>query len=198
MSKHKILSVGIYNTDNLGDVAIMTMLCDMFTDSGYQVEKMNFNFRAVVESAFLFTIHISNLNYFKNKYLKTLFNAMKYILYFPIIAIVFFRKSKGCSKVFIGGGNVLMGIEYGFPIQALTYVLLSRVLGKHVSFICVGVGPFSAPGARLILNYALKLSDQVICRDSNGRELIENEFGHDFVKLKVLADPVLLWPKVLS
>lgn len=198
MSKYKILSVGVSNTDNLGDVAIMTMIRGMFTDSGYQVEKMNFNFRAVVENVFPFTTHISNLNYFKNKYLKFLFNAMKYILYFPIIAIVFLRKSKGCSKVFIGGGNVLMGIEYGFPIQALTYVLLSRALGKHVSFICVGVGPFSAPGVRLILSYALKLSDQVICRDSSSRQLIENEFGPDFVKLKVLADPVLLWPKILS
>ncbi len=208
MSKHKILSVGIHSTYNLGDVAIMTMVHNMFTDGGYQVEKMDFNFRAVVENTFPFlaqkftssevsdSVKISKHNYLNNRLFKTLRNCLKLFFYWPLVLAIFLRKSRGCSKVFIGGGNLLMGVEYGFPLQALTYVLLSKLTGKRVSFLCVGAGPFTAPGVKFFLGYALRLSDRIICRDSESMKLIEREFGSDFVKLDVIPDPVLLWPKV--
>ncbi|MDG1687445.1 MAG: polysaccharide pyruvyl transferase family protein [Gammaproteobacteria bacterium] len=208
MSKHKILSVGICTTDNLGDIAIMTMIHNMFTDAGYQVEKIDFNFRALVENTFPFlvqkrssseadvSVKIVKCDCLDNRFFKTLRNCLKFFFYWPLVLIIFLRKSRGCSKVFIGGGNLLMGVEYGFPLQALTYVLFSKLMRKRVDFLCVGAGPFTAPGVKFLLGYALRLSDRVICRDSESMKLIEKEFGSDSVKLDVIPDPVLLWPKL--
>jgi polysaccharide pyruvyl transferase WcaK-like protein len=206
VDQNKILSVGVGLTDNLGDVAISDMLHKLFSDSGYQVEKMDFNFRAVVFNAFLPLAHMLStigagikwhkIPRLKNRYLRIVLNILKLSIYLPIVFIEFIRKSKGCSKVFIGGGNLLMGIEHGFPLQALIYVLFSRLFGKSVSFICVGAGPFTALGVKPILRMALRLSDRVICRDTKSKELIETVLGSSLVDIEVLPDPVLVWPKV--
>ena len=208
MDHNKILCIGISLTDNLGDVAISEMMHKLFSDSGYQVEKMDFNFHAVVAQTFPSLIRMLStgmtdagtkrrkISRLKNRYWRIALNLLKFIIYLPVVFVEFVRKSKECSKVYIGGGNLLMGIEYGFPLQALFYVLFSRLLGKPVSFVCVGAGPFTAPGVRPILRMALRLSDRFICRDTKSKELIEMVLGDSLVALEVLPDPVLVWPKV--
>ena len=209
VDRQKILSIGVRLTDNLGDVAIAQMIHHLFSSAGYYVKTIDFNFRAVVSHACPSFYHLFRkgsvgqkvrrrkvFSHLENRYLKIVLNFLKLVIYLPIVFVEFIRQSKGCSRVFIGGGNLLMGIEYGFPLQTLTYVLLSRMLGKRVSFVCVGAGPFTASGVKPILRLALRLADRVICRDTQSKKMIENELGARLVVLEVLPDPVLAWPRV--
>lgn len=208
MAQDKVLSVGIRSTSNLGDVAISEMIFKLLQRRGYQVVRMEFNFSAVVagcRQADRFwrgsgrccdNTKPGLIPLFSGRVAKAIGRVFKLAFYLPAVFLVFWRNSKGCAKVFIGGGNLLMGIEYGFPIQVLCYVLFSRLLGKRVVFVCVGAGPFTAPGVKPILRLVLRLSQRVICRDSKSKELIERELGDSLVVLEVFPDPVLLWPKV--
>lgn len=208
MGQNKVLSVGIKSTANLGDVAISEMIFTLLTNRGYLVEQMEFNFSAVAEEFFrvrsrqVFSkdscarIKTETGNRLGLKLLKSLGRVFKLTFYLPIVFLVFLRKAKNCSMVIIGGGNLLMGIEYGFPLQVLAYVLFSRLVGKRVVFVCVGAGPFTAPGIKPILRMTLWLAHRVICRDTKSVDLIERELGDSLVALDVLADPVLLWPKL--
>lgn len=206
MTQGKVLSVGIRSTTNLGDLAISEMISKLLSNRGYQVEHLEFNFSEVVAPFFRggFFLRVTDFfagitthgkNRLRERLAKVIGRIFKMIFYFPVVFLTFRRKARGCSTVFIGGGNLLMGIEHGFPLQVLAFVLFSRVLGKSVVFVCVGAGPFAAPGVKSILRLALRLSRLVICRDSKSKALIETELGGSLVAVDVLADPVLLWPK---
>lgn len=202
VDRQQILSIGVRLTDNLGDVAIAQMIHHLLSSAGYYVKTIDFNFRAVVSHACPSLSRIFRKGSVGQKVRKRkvfshiVLNFLKLVIYLPIVFVEFIRQSKGCSRVFIGGGNLLMGIEYGFPLQTLTYVLLSRMLGKRVSFVCIGAGPFTASGVKPILRLALRLADRVVCRDTQSKEMIENELGARLVVLEVLPDPVLVWPRV--
>jgi len=206
-SQKKVLSIGIRNTNNVGDVAITDMIAALCYENGYVVNTMDFNFKAVIlELLFpylkfakrinlFFPFSLLNLFFSRSLLLKIISNVLKLLIYIPIIFVVFFFKSRGCGKVFIGGGNILMGIEHGFPIQALIYAIFSRFFGKKVYFVFVGAGPLTAPGVRGILRLALRLVHCVICRDHASKMLIIKELGGSLVDIEVMPDPVLLWPK---
>lgn len=212
MAQQKVLSVGIRSTTNLGDVAISDMIYRLLTERGYHVARMEFNFRALVADCFLFRSTKCPLGAGRepkrgagaedqeegggNRLVRVLGQACRLFFYLPIVVAVFVQKAKGCSRIFIGGGNLLMGIEHGFPLQVLTYVLLSRLLGKDVLFVCVGAGPLSATGVKPILRLALRFSQRVICRDHRSKELLAGELGLSRAVIEVLPDPVLLWPKM--
>ncbi|MCF6282034.1 MAG: polysaccharide pyruvyl transferase family protein [Candidatus Polarisedimenticolaceae bacterium] len=201
----KVLHIGISSTHNLGDVAISKMILSLFARNEVAVEHMDFNFSVVVAQCFQFSSkgankeresqkdHIRKIS--NNRLLRVVSRLGRFIFFAPIVFFVFLRKVKGCEKVFIGGGNILMGIEYGFPMQVLSYVVFSRLLNKPVTFLCVGAGPFTAPGVKSILRFALSLSDRVICRDSSSKVLIEGVFGPSITDIEVLPDPVLIWPE---
>lgn len=180
------------------------MVAMLFEQTGRIAVPMEFNFRAATLDFFHCAPRSADAPrrtsgllaaVLANRLMRALINLVKLAAYLPIVSWVFWRKSRRCSKVYIGGGNLLMGIEHGFPLQALTYVLLSRLFRKPVSFLCVGAGPFTAPGVRPLLRLALRGSDRVICRDSRSRDLIRSELGEHLTALEVLPDPVLIWPQ---
>ena len=200
----KVLSVGIQATDNLGDVAITQMIFTLFAADGYVVEKMDFNFRCAADAVLLPCLRNTKARNRRKsvrsggdlfwRIPRRIGRLFSYFVYLPAVFLILACKSRGSSKVFMGGGNLLMGIEYGFPLQALFYVLFSRLLGKRVIFLCVGAGPFTAPGVRTILKIALRFTERIIYRDSLSKELVERNLGISSTKTQVLLDPVLLWP----
>ncbi len=190
--------MGIRRTDNLGDVAISEMIATLFHERGVGVEHLDFNFSAVVAGFF----HRrpgqgrrSRAGRSGNRWLRIVARLARFLGTLPIVFLAFLPKSRGIEQVFIGGGNILMGIEHGFPLQALAFVLFSRLLGKRVTFLCVGAGPFTAPGVKAVLRLALRWSELVVCRDSRSKELIETELAPPHIPVEVLPDPVLLWPR---
>lgn len=111
---------------------------------------------------------------------------------YPLMFFYFLKASKGCKKVYMGGGNIMMGMDYVFPLQAFFYCLASKLTLKEMNIVFVGVGPFNKRFTKTLIQLCFRMADKVAVRD----EFSINQclkLNIPKRKLQLLPDPVLSW-----
>jgi polysaccharide pyruvyl transferase WcaK-like protein len=97
----------------------------------------------------------------------------------------------GVDLLIIGGGGQLTDQFFGpwnFPYLLLIWVLVAKVSGARVGFVCVGAGTIASRLSRIFLKTALSLADHRSFRDQRSRRIVE-ELGVPAPNL-VVADLV--------
>ena len=83
---------------------------------------------------------------------------------------------EGVDLLIIGGGGQLNDQFFGpwnFPYLLLIWVLVAKLAGARVGFVCVGAGSIASSLSRLFLRAALSLADHRSFRDQRSRRVVE-------------------------
>ncbi|BBB28870.1 polysaccharide pyruvyl transferase family protein [Neptunomonas japonica] len=193
----RLLHVGLAECSNIGDQAITdcirSMLSDM-SDYEYKFFRINFNHATsksdgVVE---------------KNK-IKEVLRSIRVIkiLYDISLPVIkwryyksFYNEARKSEKILIGGGNLLMDIDFIFPLHLLILVLLSRLAGAEPAFFLAGIGPLNSKFGRFLAKrIALRLKFSIV-RDELSKSILEKY--NPKLKVSVLPDPVFFAEELLK
>lgn len=163
----KFNHIGIHSGSNLGDEAITYIIGRWLERNEVDVSRCHFSPKKYGAK-----------NIFLNIF-RMIFNVAK--------------KSKGAT-VIIGGGNLLMSIDFIFPVVMFIHVLVGKIFGDKVILFCVGVGPFYNRIGTMLIKASLIMADEVIVRDIRSLNLV-NSLG---VESDVLPDPVFTFARMCN
>ncbi len=100
------------------------------------------------------------------------------------------RAIVGSDRVVLGGGGILKDEGLRLPLELFATALAARLLGKPVSLLAVGVGPFYTRLGRWLIAATARLADVRTVRDVASAEALRRLGVGD---VEVGADPTYSW-----
>lgn len=194
----RVLHIGLHGANNLGDQAIAEVIYNRLGKDTVSVNKLNFNFRAVLNAVnerkkeTNFSFDVTKKGSLIRGVIKDLKQFTLCIALYPLMFFYFLKASKGCKKVYMGGGNIMMGMDYVFPLQAFFYCLAAKLTGKEMNIVFVGVGPFNKRFTKTLIELCFRMANKVGVRDEFSIEQCL-KLKIPKAKLQLLPDPVLSW-----
>ena len=189
-----ILHIGLEGSSNLGDVAITKVIRKLISEK-YNISTLSFNFKVgnsirieKKKSLYLFL----KKNIFVKSFYDLIFIPLRNYKHF----VQSYKKIKEADKILIGGGNILMGYDLVFPVQAYIYTKIAKWLKKEIVFYLVGYGPFNVPMSKIIIDCAIKKSTKIIFRDTKSKYDFLKENKNFNSKVSVINDPVLAYKSI--
>lgn len=200
--RNKAVLVSFFNSDNLGDVLIGEMLCEI-TDKIFDVKKISYTRSPFVGDHKIDTSVENRLIKFKKV-------IAEYLSEIPIGKQIFYstRKNKTLKLdvfesivkesevLIIGGGNMIFDLnKYSFSAKRFkTFVSIAKKYNKKVFAISLGIGPFQTIEQEKKAIEALELCDYITFRDAASYEIFRKH-NQIYKNIYVSIDPVFLLSK---
>lgn len=191
--------ISIFGSSNLGDRYISASFSEHLRKCEYRLEKYDF-LKGFKTADTLHAIPDQDL-FFSEGGLKTRLKTFKclYLLYTLLKARyenlrgkkAYRRLLKRVDIVFIGGGNLIMGLDLYFPLRLKFLVKEAKEKNKEVILWGVGAGPVLSTWAQRILITSLKDIKEIYCRDLFSSTFIRKELSFKG-EVKEVPDPALI------
>ncbi len=108
-----------------------------------------------------------------------------------------FKAFKEVDLVVIGGGGIFQDLYNHYPIPFFSAMaFLSRLNRKRLVLYCVGIGPVSTFGGKILCRYTANAAEFISVRDAESKSLLR-EFGVS-KDIHLSADPVFLLDPVVN
>lgn len=215
----KILYVGIFNGQNIGDLVISDQIYKYLKGENLSVNLIDFMTLKEVkmpttEIKFMKTgsVHKKVKNFFLNtkttspifaknrKYISNIYYIYKETITYYLFSKYYkeyVRNLEMCDILCIGGGNLLMTLNNNnyWAVKINRLVKLAKKKNKKIFIISVGAGPILTKKSQKLFSDALNMADYITVRDENSKILLKDILN---VKqhIEVSGDPALLLDNV--
>lgn len=169
---NKIMLVGNYNGENVGDNAILkVILHDLEDVPGTQIS---------IPTRFVKKTEIQTQNIFKN----TIQPVKISLLNFKFIKDLF------VTNIWIIGGGTIFSKYLGFFVYLIPlFCIIGKLSGKKIVFYSIGYEKSTPDIVTNLMKFAFRISDKISVRDYKSYNLIKS-FGVG-KEIDLIADPVL-------
>ncbi|SDP06521.1 polysaccharide pyruvyl transferase family protein [Clostridium gasigenes] len=106
------------------------------------------------------------------------------------------KEIKSTDILIIGGGNMLMGLSYDFPMILNKYTKIAKKFNKEIRIVSVGVGPFKNKIVTNIVKQSVKNIKHISTRDKISQEKLQAITKRADILLS--CDPALLYDNITN
>lgn len=170
----KVLVLGSFFTDNLGDQAILQAEAELFQDiCGCSLEPFPFK----------------PGKYVGDRRDREVTRLLPQVWHIPRHLHALYRRARTADAVVVGGGNLLQDNSVFTPFLTLLTFLTLRLATHRIYVLAVGVGQFRTPLSKPLYGRALSFANRVSVRDSTSYAVLSDVIGDR--RLRLVCDPAL-------